>query len=172
MRHQPCQFATARPFEFRRPFEGSAASCALHGAMFFALADGIPRSPQTGRRCLARSTRCGRRHERCPWCGHVPDVLDDRCDVLSRLWTIGRTGARQYLDSRLVQLPALRPRVVRAHSERTTRRFGSRRGLRAARGEHSAALTRVAIHLQDCSNIRSEDARQFTPTHDFNHVRR
>jgi hypothetical protein len=91
--------------------------------------------------------RCGGRHERCPWCGHVPDVLDDCCDVLSRLWTVGRTGARQYLDSRLVQLPALRPRVVRAHSERTTRRFGSRRGLRAERGEQSAALTRVMLPL-------------------------
>jgi hypothetical protein len=107
----------------------------------------IPRWPHAGRRCLARSMRCGGRHERCPWCRHVPDVLDDRCDVLSRLWTVGRTGARQYLDRRLVQLPALRPRVVRAHSERTTRRFGSRRGLRAERGEQSAALTRVMLPL-------------------------
>ena len=122
----------------------------LHRAKFYALLDVIPRLPHAGRRCLACSMRCRGRHKRCPWCGHVPDVLDDRCDVLSRLRTVGRTGARQYLDSRLVQLPALRPRVVRAHSERTTRRFGSRRGLRAERGEQSAAL---ALHFAALSAL-------------------
>jgi hypothetical protein len=144
--------------EFPRPFPRIGEVQPLHCAKFYALADVIPRSPHADRRCLACSMRCRGRHERCPCCGHVPDVLDDRCDVLSRLWTIGRTGARQYLDSRLVQLPALRPRVVRAHSERTTRRFGSGRGLRAERDEQSAALAGGATAvqeelagLQDCS---------------------
>jgi hypothetical protein len=53
------------------------------------------------------------------------------------------------MDSRLVQLPALRPRVVRAHSERTTRRFNSRRGLRAERGGQSAALAGGATAVQE-----------------------
>jgi hypothetical protein len=110
-----------------------------HRAKFCGLPGEIPHSPHAGRRYLACTMRCRGRHKRCPSCGHVPDVVDDRSDVLSRLWTVGRTGARQYLDSRLVHLPALRPGVVRAHSERAAPCFDSGRSLRAQRGEQGAS---------------------------------